>query len=97
MGHTVVQLEELELFTGGEIITLPAALDVVLSTALSYLAIRWSTVASAGLFAAHLHHCAEQIIALIIVFEFLEERHFCQHIRHLTEPVVPQFLSQVSC
>ena len=77
MGHTVVHLEELELFAGGEIITLPAALEVILSTALSYLAIRWSAVASAGLPAAHFHHCTEQIIALIIVFEFLEERHFC--------------------
>jgi hypothetical protein len=56
MGHTV-ELKKLELFTGGEIITLPAALDVILSTALSYLALWWPAVTSAGLLAAHLHHC----------------------------------------
>ena len=57
IGHAMMWLKELELFTGGEIITLPAALDVVLSTALSYLALWWPAIASAGLLAAHLHHC----------------------------------------
>jgi len=50
-------LKKLELFTGGEVVALPAAFDVVLSTALSYLALWWPAIASAGLLAAHLHHC----------------------------------------
>ena len=57
MGHAMMHLKKLELFTGGEVVALPAALDVVLSAALSYLAIRWPAVTSAGLLAAHLHHC----------------------------------------
>ncbi len=57
MGHAMMRLKKLELFTGGEIITLPTALDVILSTAFSYLALWWPAIASAGLLTAHLHHC----------------------------------------
>ena len=41
MGHTVVHLEEPELVTRLEIITLPAAHEFLLPCAISYLTIWW--------------------------------------------------------
>jgi hypothetical protein len=96
MGRTVVRFKEFELFASGEIVTLPAAVEAFFPAALPYLAFGWAAVASAGLFAAQFHHCAQQVIALVVILEFPEERHLCQHISHLAEPVVPQFLPKVS-
>ena len=96
MGRAVVLFQERELFAGLEIGTLPAARESFLSATISYFAVGRPAIASAGLLAAHFHHCAQQVIALVVVLEFLEERHLCQHVSHLAEPVAPQFLSQVS-
>ena len=57
MGHAMMWLKKLELFTGGEVVALPAAFEFLFSGTFSYLAVRWPTIASAGLLAAHLHHC----------------------------------------
>ncbi len=96
MGRAVVLFQERELFAGLEIATQPAAIESFLSATISYLAVWRPAVASAGLLAAHFHHCAQQVITLVVVLEFLEERHLCQRISHLPEPVAPQFISQVS-
>ena len=85
----MVRFENFELLTGRKIIALPAADELFLSSAVSYLAVGWATVTFTELFAAHLHHCAQQIIALVIILKFLEEWHLCKHVSHLIESVVP--------
>ena len=80
--------EKLESFASKEIIALPAAIKLFFSRAASYLAVGRATITFTELFAANLHHCAQQIIAFIVVLERLELRNLCQHIRHLIESVV---------
>jgi len=65
--------EKLELLTFTKIVALPAALDFILTTALSYLAFWRPAVTSARLFTTHFSHRAQQVITLLIVLEFLEE------------------------
>ena len=67
MRYAVTGLEHFKLLASREFIALPAALDDLCSAALSYLALGRTAISAAGLLAAHLRHCAEQVIALLVV------------------------------
>ena len=73
MRLAVVRFEYFELFASREIIALPAAIQPFLSGAVSYLALRRAAIAPTNLFAAHLRHCAKQIITLLVIPKFLEK------------------------
>ena len=96
VGDAVIRFEERERLAVRKIVALPAAIELLLSCAVSDLAIRGAAIAPAGFLASHLDHCSQQAIALIVVIEFLEEGHLRHHFRHLVEPMASEFLSQVS-
>ena len=96
MRYDVAQLEHFELLAPAEIMTLPAPFAPLGSAALPYLTVGRTAITAAGLLAAHLHHRAKQVVALLVVLEFLEERGLCQSISSLCGSVPPQFSSQVS-
>jgi len=92
----VARLKNFQLFASREVIALPAAFQPFLSRAASYLTLWRATITPAGFLAAQLHHRAQQVIAVIVVLELLEDRHLGHHIGHFAESVAPQLLSQVS-
>ena len=64
MCFAMMLLKELELFASAEFVALPAAPDIILSTALSYLTLWRPAVSSARLCAPHFHHCTQQVVHL---------------------------------
>ena len=96
MRYAVARLEHFERLASREIIAQPATLHIPGSAALPYLTVGRAAITTAGLLAAHFHHCAKQVIALLVVLELLEERDLCQSVGDLCDPMPPQFIPQVS-
>ena len=89
MCFAVMRLKNFERFTCGKIVALPATLEFFLSDTISDFTHRRPAVTSTCSVAAHFHHCAQKIIAFIIVFEFFEKGDLCQHVRHEIKSVMP--------
>ncbi len=94
MGVTVDWTEGVQPLAGFKACALPTSLNALLLTAAPYPAGRGASSLSARFLASKSDHCAQDVVALLVVFEFLEV--FGQSLGGLVEFFLSQFFPQVS-
>ena len=77
--------QEIKILAGFKLITLPAAINSFPLTTLSHLTEGRATATPAGILAAKFYHCPQDLIALRVVLECLEEWDIGERFRRLLE------------
>jgi hypothetical protein len=92
----VVRVEKLELLTYLKVAAPPAAGKFFLFRAQPDFAGRVGAAVPACPVASHFDHGTKYLVAIAILFEFLEKRIFRQNLGRFFESVGPEFLAQVA-
>ena len=96
MGVSMDWSEEIEFCTGRYLITVPTPLNVLLLSTLPDLAERGAASCSTTFSTAKLHHRAEDLVALVIVFEAFSEGVSGDELGEFVVAGFAEFFSEIS-